>query len=152
MNWLDMEQRCSSRVIVLDPQGRVLMFRHAGTGGLSFWATPGGGLEDGETFEQAAAREAWEELGVTGATLRFLWESTVEFVHIGRPVRQRERFFLLEGTLHDLLRGVQTVHRREGILETRWWTDIELGTTKERVFPEELATHLRRIRQEEFHA
>ena len=45
--------------------GRVPLFRHAGSHGRSFWATPGGGLEDGERFEQAACREASEELGVT---------------------------------------------------------------------------------------
>ena len=94
----ELQHRRSARIIVLDPEGRVLLFRHAGSKGRSFWATPGGGLEDGETFEQAAAREALEELGISGASLQFLWERMSQFVHIDHPVRQQERYFLLKGS------------------------------------------------------
>jgi 8-oxo-dGTP pyrophosphatase MutT (NUDIX family) len=32
--------------------------------GQDFWATTGGGVEEGETFEQAAIRELGEETGI----------------------------------------------------------------------------------------
>lgn len=137
--------RRAARVVVFDTQGRVLLFRHAGSHGRSFWATPGGGLEDGETFEQAAHREASEELGVTNTSLRLLWEATNDFMHVDRPVHQQERYFLMEGACQDLLRGVQSVHQQEGILETRWWTQAELEATTEAVFPEELASQLGKV-------
>jgi 8-oxo-dGTP diphosphatase len=135
----------AARIVVLDAQGRVLLFRHAGSQSQSFWATPGGGLEDGETFEQAACREASEELGIDNITVRFLWEAMNDFVHVGHPVRQQERYFLLENGNQDLLQGVQAIHQREGILEARWWTPTELEATTEPLFPEELPTRLRRI-------
>lgn len=62
---MEPDLRRASRLILLDGQRRVLLFRHARTNGADFWAPPGGGLESGETFEQAACREACEELGIT---------------------------------------------------------------------------------------
>ena len=141
----EIPHRRAARIVVLDAQGRLLLFRHAGSHGRSFWATPGGGLEDGETFEQAACREASEELGVSSVSLRLLWEATSDFVHMDHPVRQQERYFLMEGACQDLLKGVQAIHEQEGILEARWWTRAELEATTEPVFPKELATQLGRI-------
>ena len=99
-------------------------------------------MEDAESFEQAACREASEELGVHRIKLHFLWEAVNDFVHVDQPVRQRECYFLLEDAGQELLRGVQAIHQQEGILEARWWTRSELQATTEPVFPEDLATRL----------
>ena len=60
-----MRTRPSSRLIVLDPRDRVLLFRfvfeQGPLAGHDYWATPGGGLEAGETFRCAAKRELKEE-------------------------------------------------------------------------------------------
>src|SRR5215469_8149751 len=91
--------RRASRLILLDDQRRVLLFLHAGTNGEHFWAPPGGGLESDETFEQAACREASEELGLIRFTLKRAWERVTDFLYIDRPVHQHEWFFLIEGEL-----------------------------------------------------
>src|ERR1700691_1345779 len=137
--------RRASRLILLDDQRRVLLFRHAGAKGESFWAPPGGGLESGETFEQAARREAREELGLIGCTEERLWERITEFVYIDRPAHQHEWFFMIQGGLPTISSEVETGHGQEGILEMRWWTITEIESTGEPVFPEELASELKKI-------
>lgn len=50
-------------VLFLSPQKEVLLMRRKGKDHSGEWCTPGGGLEKGETPEQAARRETREEAG-----------------------------------------------------------------------------------------
>lgn len=53
-------------VVLVDNQGRLLLTKRSGTvqGARNQWEFPGGHVEHGETFEQAAIREVREELNV----------------------------------------------------------------------------------------
>ena len=53
-------------------RGRVLLGRRRGSHGEGFYAAPGGHVEFGESFEQAARREVLEETGLEIADLRLL--------------------------------------------------------------------------------
>src|SRR5690348_14398410 len=63
-----MRRRPSSRLLVLDRNNLVLLFRFVHKSGpLSgriYWATPGGALETWEIFSDAARRELFEETGI----------------------------------------------------------------------------------------
>ncbi|MSP21512.1 MAG: NUDIX domain-containing protein [Dehalococcoidia bacterium] len=51
--------RPCSRILIIDARDRVLLFRidDPAVDLRPFWLTTGGGVEDGETFEEAARRE-----------------------------------------------------------------------------------------------
>lgn len=55
------------RAMVLDADGRVFMVKHSYLPG---WYLPGGGVEPGETAEEAMARELVEEGGIVAAEAR----------------------------------------------------------------------------------
>ncbi|MBB4738141.1 8-oxo-dGTP diphosphatase [Actinoplanes octamycinicus] len=68
------ERRRAAAVIVRD--GRVLMVheRSRRSGGGEWWTLPGGGLQPGETAEEAVRREVFEETGLVVSDLRYVLE------------------------------------------------------------------------------
>jgi 8-oxo-dGTP pyrophosphatase MutT (NUDIX family) len=140
--------RRAARLLVIDPHSdAVLLFKYE-DGGRSWWATPGGAVDGDETFEEAAIREAAEELAIAPRRFLPLWQTTVEFSFRGMPVRQEEQFFLLRIRQGDVALGheVREAHRHEGIIATRWWSLKDIETTSEQVFPEDLPHRLRELR------
>jgi 8-oxo-dGTP pyrophosphatase MutT (NUDIX family) len=127
----------------------VLLFQYEDAG-RCWWATPGGGLHGDETFEEAAIREAREELAISSRSLLPVWRSTAEFSFRGTPFRQEEHYFLLRIGPGEVVLGhaVREAHRREGIIATRWWSLDDIETTSEQVFPEDLAERLRDLNLE----
>lgn len=142
--------RRAARLLVIDPRtSAVLLFQYEDDG-RRWWATPGGALDGDETFEEAAAREATEELGISSRSFLPLWCRTVEFSFRGKLVRQEEHYFLLRIAPNEVTLGheVREAHRQEGIIATRWWSLDDIDTTSEQVFPEDLAQRLRERRFE----
>ncbi|MGT2425521.1 NUDIX hydrolase [Amnibacterium kyonggiense] len=135
--------RNAARVLLIDPDGRVLLVQggdpaapEAGT----WWFTPGGGLESGETAEAAALREAFEETGHRVASLEgpVARRSSV-FPFDGRLIEQREQFFVARVPAFEPTTAGWTELERRSLAGLRWWTLDELRGTPETVYPERLA-------------
>lgn len=116
--------RHAARVLLLDKHDRLLLFRCQEPGAeRAFWITPGGGLEDGESHEQAAERELFEETGLTGVPLgSCVWMRSHTFPWMGRMYRQHERFFLVRVDDHAVDVACHTEEEQAALTEHRWWS------------------------------
>lgn len=65
--------------VVRDPDGRFLLVLRTKEPEAGAWTVPGGSVEPGETFAQAAAREVLEETGIVVRVLEELWAVDVPF-------------------------------------------------------------------------
>jgi len=131
-----------ARLVVLDAAHSVLLIRYkeyrANRSG-SFWATPGGGLEQREEPRDAAIRELREETGLTATVGRKLWRKSFRFELPQGWVDQEEQYFLVR-----LAEVAPHVHNSssEAITEHRWWPLGELQATTEVIYPDGLASEL----------
>jgi 8-oxo-dGTP pyrophosphatase MutT (NUDIX family) len=134
--------RLAARVILLDPADRVLLMRYDdGPPNGVHWCTPGGGVEAGESYPQAALRELAEETGWTDiALLSEVHQRSLTMEWAGQLVRQDERLYLARtDQLARLITGVDAMHKSDGIAAWRWWSVAELHATQEQIWPVELA-------------
>ena len=140
--------RPAGRVIVLDPDDRVLLFRYDdGPPNGRHWCTPGGGLNDGEDYAAGARRELAEETGWTDVALgEEVFGRPLVMEYEDKIVRQQERFFLARvPTARRGLGDVAQMHAADGIAAWRWWTLAELESTAEVIWPEDLADVIRNL-------
>nr|WP_233998903.1 NUDIX domain-containing protein [Erythrobacter sp. YT30] len=138
--------RRSARIIVLDPLVRALMFRFDVPDRPPFWVTAGGECEPGESFEEAARRELFEETGITADPGKQIARTTPQFVTVeGEPVQADERYFLIRVAEAVITTTNHTALEQKLMTQHRWFTLPELDQWPEAVFPETLGQMIKEL-------
>ena len=142
--------RRAARVVLIDGADRTLLLRGGDPArpGLHWWFTPGGGLNDGESPAEGAARELFEETGLRvlpAALGEPVWHQVTDFSYDNRRYRQDQDFYLVRVTEWEVDTAGFDVEEQLTIDAHRWWSAAELAATDEAVYPVELPDLLRRL-------
>lgn len=143
--WLLPTPRAAVRALVVDAERRVLLVRFENPATHdTWWATPGGGIEEGESHEHALRRELAEELGLHEFELGpLLWEHERVFPWDRRLTRQHNSIYLVRVEAHEPRPTIDLAE--EGVSAYRWWTFEELASTSERLTPVDFVEQVRTI-------
>lgn len=133
--------RNQARGFVLNDAGEVVLVKYEDTEPvnpaepeiLKYWVLPGGGIEEGESYEQAVAREVLEETGITVS-------------EVGRRIHVLEKELIFAGNLHRMHAEYYlsrcagqppsaNCDPDEGIVDVRWWSIDEIRKSDEIFLP-----------------
>jgi 8-oxo-dGTP diphosphatase len=143
-----MRKRPSARLLVVDSQDRILLFRFrfdsGPLAGTAYWATPGGGLDAGETYAQAARRELLEETGIDAEVGAAVAVRQTSFqLSTGEMVSAEEHYFIVRTNQAIDIGGNPDPVERAFIAEAKWWSSDDIASSDETVFPENIAEMVR---------
>jgi 8-oxo-dGTP pyrophosphatase MutT (NUDIX family) len=137
----DLERSCV-RVVLRDRSGRILLFRAvlASRADTHWWELPGGGIEPGESYTDAAVREIREETGLEIGPAQVgppRWRRTSTWTARGIRRLQHEVVVAvdLEADAPPVTDGGRTAEEAEEYVDARWWDVADVLTSSERFYP-----------------
>jgi 8-oxo-dGTP pyrophosphatase MutT (NUDIX family) len=137
----DLERR-AVRVVLRDEGGRILLFRAtlASRSAQSWWELPGGGIDPGEGYRDAAVREIREETGLEiapGQVGEPRWRRSATWV--GRGIRRLQHEVVVDAAVPGHCPAIsaagQTADELEEYSEARWWEPGQIVASRERFYP-----------------
>jgi 8-oxo-dGTP pyrophosphatase MutT (NUDIX family) len=135
-------ERDAVRVVLADASGRILLFHvltpeEAPDG---WWELPGGGIDPGESYLEAAVREIREETGLVldpGQVSPPSWRRDSTWRSRGHRRLQHEVvvFARLAADRPPIVDGGRTQEEIEDLVAVRWWELDEIVRSQERFYP-----------------
>jgi len=137
------KSRATVRVILVDRTERTLLFEDSDPGvpGATWWMTPGGGVDPGESEAETAVREVAEETGcaITAADLVGpVGRRHVVHGYSDQVIEQDEVFYAARVDGFEVDVSAHTEDEQLTILRHRWWTRAELAQTDAAIWPADL--------------
>jgi 8-oxo-dGTP pyrophosphatase MutT (NUDIX family) len=141
--------RVGGRLLLIDPDDRLLLIHERIQDGTTHWLTPGGGVEPGESPQSAAAREAIEEVGleimlapdapaVLVTQREWSWDGTI--------YDQTDHFYVVRlAAAVEPAPAALTQMEQHTLIGFGWWDAAQLQGTSEIVVPADLGAVLAEV-------
>ena len=138
--------QCGASVIIVNEKGELLLQRRRDNG---LWGYHGGSIEPGESCEEAAARELFEETGLIADELKLLGVfSGKEYYYVypnGDPVYNVDVVFVCS-VYHGTVKADP-----EEILELKWYPPDQIPEDLSPQIRTPLHTYIKSIKEEQHH-
>ncbi len=128
------------KLLLVDEHDRVLLIHTKDPrGGRELWYPVGGGIEAGESLQQAAEREAHEETGLGALPVGIpVWRRDDTYRFDGRVWEVHEEWLLHSVPHFEPAPAALSDVEARSVMGFRWWSASELTGTADTVFPPQL--------------
>ena len=145
--------RNSIQILLLNPENKLLLMcaddpRTTSIDGKyhgQFWFTIGGKIEEGESMQEAALREVYEETGIPREKIELgpvVWLGEFDLVLAGTPTRIKQTFIVARTTQNNVSLDHLTPEEKAVIKKTAWFSLEEIKNCPDVIYPVLLPQYL----------